>query len=241
MNATMLIPLILKLGAAPLHQWLPSLAEGLPWTQLWLILTIQKINPLILISTILSHYLIFFILASALIGSIIGLAQYSTRKLITYSAIANLAWALSALFSANSLLLIYFTVYSMMTLFLFLIFKKININTLTQIVKGEKLTIYSTRIGLLSLGGLPPFTGFAPKIIIIEQILKENILITINILMVTTLISLFFYIRIILLSIFYRAITNAITFELKKPVKLLIINISIRTIPIVFILALYKL
>jgi len=75
---------------------MPSIVDGLPWPQVLILLTIQKLNPLILIffltKTRLAFLVVyFFALVSALVGSVGGLVQRSVRKILVFSSIAHLS------------------------------------------------------------------------------------------------------------------------------------------------------
>lgn len=191
--------LLLKRGSAPFHFWFPNVIEGLSWLNALILITWQKIAPLILISYIIFKPLIITrIILSSLIGALGGLNQTSLRKLMAYSSINHLGWMLAAIYNSNSLWIIYFIFYVFLTfsiIFIFNIFKIFHINQLFSIFFHSKIIKFFLFFNLLSLGGLPPFLGFFPKWIVIQSLVINNQLFLLTFIVLITLITLYFYIR----------------------------------------------
>nr|YP_010267384.1 NADH dehydrogenase subunit 2 [Neoperla bimaculata]UIF93984.1 NADH dehydrogenase subunit 2 [Neoperla bimaculata] len=193
--------LLLKMGAAPFHFWFPGVMEGLNWNNGLILMTWQKIAPLILLSYILtfSMFSSFIIISSILIGSLGGLNQTSLRKILAYSSINHLGWLISALIIGESLWNIYFISYSFLTASVIFMLNSLKISHLNQtfnynsIHPVSKFFLFST---LLSLGGLPPFLGFFPKWVIIQNMTELNLTSLVVAMVIMTLITLFYYIRI---------------------------------------------
>lgn len=128
-----------------------------------------------------------------------GLNQTSLRKLIAFSSINHLGWILRALIINESIWFIYFLFYSFLSfvlIFIFNLFKIFHLNQLFSWFTNRKILKFTLFINFLSLGGLPPFLGFLPKWIVIEQITLNRQYIQLFILIISTLITLFFYLRI---------------------------------------------
>lgn len=191
--------LLLKSGTSPFHWWFPNVIEGLSWINSLILITWQKIAPLILISYLIINTIFSIcILLSIIIGSIIGLNQTSLRKLIAYSSINHLGWIIASIQINESLWIIYFLFYCFLSfnlIFIFNIYSVSHINQLFSIFFNNKQVKFFIFINFLSLGGLPPFIGFIPKWIVIQQITYNNQLILIFIIIITALITLFFYLR----------------------------------------------
>lgn len=191
--------LLLKSGTSPFHWWFPNVIEGLSWINSLILITWQKIAPLILISYLIINTIFSIcILLSVIIGSIIGLNQTSLRKLIAYSSINHLGWIIASIQINESLWIIYFLFYCFLSfnlIFIFNIYSVSHINQLFSIFFNNKQVKFFIFINFLSLGGLPPFIGFIPKWIVIQQITYNNQLILIFIIIITALITLFFYLR----------------------------------------------
>nr|YP_010688250.1 NADH dehydrogenase subunit 2 [Fusoleon stigmatus]WBR65444.1 NADH dehydrogenase subunit 2 [Fusoleon stigmatus] len=190
--------LLMKMGAAPFHSWFPEVMEGLSWMMSFILMTWQKIAPMMLISYCLSYNFIYFIIIICiLIGSIGGFNQTNLRSLMAYSSINHLGWMLSSLMISLTYWLIYFLFYSILSLSIISLFNQLNIFYFNQIFSSlNNLPImkFSLFCNFLSLGGLPPFTGFLPKWIIIQNLATVNISLVVM-MVVLTLITLFFYIR----------------------------------------------
>nr|YP_009536182.1 NADH dehydrogenase subunit 2 [Exorista civilis]AYM35213.1 NADH dehydrogenase subunit 2 [Exorista civilis] len=191
--------LLLKSGAAPFHFWFPNVTEGLSWLNTLILMIWQKIAPLMLISYIVYKPLIIIsIILSSMIGALGGLNQTSLRKLMAYSSINHLGWMLAAMYESNLLWMIYFIFYSFLTfmmIFLFNMYKISHINQLFSLFYYSKSMKFFIFFNLLSLGGLPPFLGFFPKWIVIQSLSLNNQLFLLTIMVLMTLITLYFYIR----------------------------------------------
>nr|NP_739920.1 NADH dehydrogenase subunit 2 [Sargocentron rubrum]YP_011003640.1 NADH dehydrogenase subunit 2 [Sargocentron melanospilos]WPS66029.1 NADH dehydrogenase subunit 2 [Sargocentron melanospilos]BAC23516.1 NADH dehydrogenase subunit 2 [Sargocentron rubrum] len=193
--------LALKIGLAPVHAWLPEVLQGLDLTTGLILSTWQKLAPFALILQLQlnnADFLIFLGLTSTLVGGWGGLNQTQLRKILAYSSIAHLGWMVLVTQFMPSLALLTLLTYFVMTFSTFLVFKlnnSTNINTLaTSWAKTPVLTAL-TPLMLLSLGGLPPLTGFAPKWLILQELTKQQLATTATIAAMTALISLYFYLR----------------------------------------------
>nr|YP_010166647.1 NADH dehydrogenase subunit 2 [Leconectes striatellus]QRV62738.1 NADH dehydrogenase subunit 2 [Leconectes striatellus] len=208
-NSSMLIILnstiLMKLGAAPFHFWFPEIIEGMNWNNSLILLTWQKIAPMVILSYSIENnsFIIMIILLSTFIGSIGGLNQISLRKILAYSSINHIGWMLSTFLINEMMWALYFLIYSFMSLSIITIFNKFNLFMLKQLFNmlNTKILIkFFIMMNLLSLGGLPPFLGFLPKWIIIQN-LSLNHFLTLMFMIMMTLITLFFYLRIMYSSI----------------------------------------
>lgn len=194
-------PLLLKSGAAPLHWWFPGVIEGLRWENCALLITVQKAAPIILISYLIeiNVFTLRIILISTFVGAIGGLNQTSIRKILTYSSINHTGWILIALTTRESLWIVYFIIYSTLTLTVVSTIKLSGVSFINQTIitnKETTLTKFIIFTSLLSLGGLPPFLGFLPKWIVIQAIITNNIAPLATIVVVTSLITLYYYLKI---------------------------------------------
>nr|ABG02932.1 NADH dehydrogenase subunit 2 [Percina burtoni] len=196
------LALALKIGLAPVHSWLPEVLQGLDLTTGLILSTWQKLAPFALLLQIQpanSTILIAFGLASTLVGGWGGLNQTQLRKILAYSSIAHLGWMILVLQFSPSLTILTLLTYFIMTISTFLVFKlskSTNINMLaTSWAKAPALTALAPLV-LLSLGGLPPLTGFMPKWLILQELAKQDLPLTATLAAMTALLSLYFYLRI---------------------------------------------
>nr|YP_002519626.1 NADH dehydrogenase subunit 2 [Balistoides conspicillum]BAH10201.1 NADH dehydrogenase subunit 2 [Balistoides conspicillum] len=196
------IALALKLGLAPLHSWLPEVLQGLNLTTGLVLSTWQKLAPFALLlqmQPMNSNLLLFLGLASTVVGGWGGLNQTQLRKILAYSSIAHLGWMLLVIQFSPSLTLTTLVIYLMMTTATFLIFKlnaSTNINTLALSWAKTPMMTSLTPLILLSLGGLPPLTGFMPKWLILQELTKQDLALPATLAALTALLSLYFYLRI---------------------------------------------
>ncbi|YP_001382120.1 NADH dehydrogenase subunit 2 (mitochondrion) [Penaeus chinensis] len=195
--------LLLKSGAAPFHFWFPSVMEGLQWPQVIILMTIQKIAPLSLLSYVLYSpslpIIPAAIITSALVGAIGGINQTFLRKILAYSSINHMAWMMSAILISETNWLIYFSFYCLISTSIAILFNYQEAFHISHILNHSshssqmKMLTFSS---LLSLGGLPPFTGFIPKWLIIQEMISTHMFITLGILLASALLTLFYYLRI---------------------------------------------
>nr|AAT02676.1 NADH dehydrogenase subunit 2 [Enneacanthus gloriosus] len=195
------LALALKIGLAPVHSWLPEVLQGLDLTTGLILSTWQKLAPfaiLLQIHPTSSTLLIMLGLTSTLVGGWGGLNQTQLRKILAYSSIAHLGWMVLILQFSPTLTLLALLTYFIMTFSTFLVFKlnkSTNINALAiSWTKAPALTALTPLI-LLSLGGLPPLTGFMPKWLILQELTKQDLAATATLAALTALLSLYFYLR----------------------------------------------
>nr|ABU49937.1 NADH dehydrogenase subunit 2 [Atherinella schultzi] len=195
------LALALKIGLAPLHAWLPEVLQGLDLTTGLILSTWQKLAPFALILQIQptnSYILIALGLASTLVGGWGGLNQTQLRKILAYSSIAHLGWMILILQFSSSLTLLALLTYFIMTFSTFLIFKLNKSTTINMLAASWSKTPVITAIApliLLSLGGLPPLTGFMPKWLILQELTKQALPFTATLAALSALLSLYFYLR----------------------------------------------
>nr|YP_009455695.1 NADH dehydrogenase subunit 2 [Atherinomorus lacunosus]BBC27401.1 NADH dehydrogenase subunit 2 [Atherinomorus lacunosus] len=195
------LALALKIGLAPVHAWLPEVLQGLDLTTGLILSTWQKLAPFALILQVNptnSTILITLGLASTLVGGWGGLNQTQLRKILAYSSIAHLGWMILVLQFSPSLTLLTLLTYFVMTFSTFLIFKlnkATTINALATSWTKAPIITSLTPLILLSLGGLPPLTGFMPKWLILQELSKQDLALTATVAALSALLSLYFYLR----------------------------------------------
>nr|QXQ00020.1 NADH dehydrogenase subunit 2 [Neocucumis proteus] len=197
------ISIIIKLGLAPCHFWFPDVLSGISFHSGIIIACWQKIAPLFLLlslSNILASEIIILCSSiSVLIGGWGGLNQTSIRKILAYSSISHLGWISATLFFLPEASLILFLFYIINNTVIFLLCSNSNLFFLSNL---NKINIIPTSallfsINLLSLGGLPPLGGFNNKIIPLLIFLNNSNNILCLIFISGSLISLYFYLRIV--------------------------------------------
>nr|AGC22296.1 NADH dehydrogenase subunit 2 [Trigonopteryx hopei] len=194
------LSLLMKAGAAPLHFWFPEVMKNSNWINCLMLMTWQKIAPMIMISYCMKSSLMLntTILLSIIFGAIGGLNQTEMKQLMAYSSISHLGWMISLMMTNEQLWETYFMVYSMLTTSLTLTFKHLNINYMNQLyMKSNNMKMkIMLIIPILSIGGLPPFLGFLPKWLTIQCLIENNMMIIPLTMMIMTTITLYFYMKI---------------------------------------------
>nr|AAP94527.1 NADH dehydrogenase subunit II [Anolis cybotes] len=194
--------LLMKLGLAPLHFWLPEVIQGTTMFSALIITTWQKLAPMSLIyltsNNLSTTILLTMGLFSTIIGGWAGLNQTQTRKIMAYSSIAHLGWMATITSIMTNILIMNLIIYLLLTMAMFsslIVTKSKTIqDTSTTWTNSPYLGILMM-LTLLSLGGLPPFSGFIPKWLILEQLTTQNLVPLAFFMTMATLLSLFFYLR----------------------------------------------
>nr|ACY36718.1 NADH dehydrogenase subunit 2 [Crocidura grayi]ACY36719.1 NADH dehydrogenase subunit 2 [Crocidura grayi]ACY36720.1 NADH dehydrogenase subunit 2 [Crocidura grayi]ACY36729.1 NADH dehydrogenase subunit 2 [Crocidura grayi]ACY36730.1 NADH dehydrogenase subunit 2 [Crocidura grayi] len=240
------IALVMKLGLAPFHFWVPEVTQGVSLNSGLILLTWQKIAPLTLLyqiySSINTNLLLLMSLTSIMIGGWGGLNQTQLRKIMAYSSIAHMGWMMMILIYNPNLSLLNLLLYIFMTssMFMLLIFTSTT-TTLSLSLTWNKTPIITimSLITLLSLGGLPPLTGFMPKWMIIQELTKNNGVILPTLMAILALLNLFFYMRLTYstaLTMFPTMNNTKLTWQFQNmnilPMMMPLIMISTLTLPL---------
>nr|YP_010363434.1 NADH dehydrogenase subunit 2 [Atkinsoniella aurantiaca]UNZ12535.1 NADH dehydrogenase subunit 2 [Atkinsoniella aurantiaca] len=202
----MIVALLLKVGMAPFHNWVLSVVEGITYESIFILLTLMKISPLMIMSYI-NLTMWIPIMLSLVLGSILGINQNSFRKILAYSSIYNLGFICSCI-NEMSLWLVYMLIYMFMLMCIMLMMTKLNICYLNQIMINEfslKIKI-SFWLMMMSFGGVPPMLGFMSKLMLFEFIIVNNQMFILMIMLVSSLIVMFYYIRCAYMSIMFSSI-----------------------------------
>lgn len=119
------------------------------------------------------------------------------RKIISLSSINHLGWLLAAINLNLKLLFLYFLSYILLLARLIRIFIRVNVFQLTQLssINFSASNLNLVFLNLLSLGGLPPFFGFFPKWLVLENLASGNFFLVTLIIIISSLIVLYFYLR----------------------------------------------
>nr|YP_003345347.1 NADH dehydrogenase subunit 2 [Stemonidium hypomelas]BAI53368.1 NADH dehydrogenase subunit 2 [Stemonidium hypomelas] len=197
-----ILALGLKIGLAPMHFWLPEVLQGLDLTTGLILSTWQKLAPMILIyqlsSGVQQPLIVTLGVLSALVGGWGGLNQTQLRKILAYSSIAHMGWMMIVMKYLPNLMIMNLTIYIIMTSSAFMALKMTTatkLNTLATAWTKTPLLAALTMLTMLSLGGLPPLTGFIPKWMILQELAKQDLPLIATLMAMAALLSLFFYLR----------------------------------------------
>nr|ACH70144.1 NADH dehydrogenase subunit 2 [Varanus eremius] len=196
-----------KLGLAPIHFWLPEILQGVPIFTALIITTWQKIAPLAILMTtwnLIPPSITFTMgLLSTIIGGLGGLNQTQLRKMMAYSSIAHLGWMIMIITIAPHLTMFNLSLYITFTSSTMLIMHFTTSKTLqntTLISSHSPIATSLFLLSLLSLGGLPPLSGFSPKWMILQELTLHYLTPLALTTAITALLSLMFYLRVTYIS-----------------------------------------
>nr|AZZ71438.1 NADH dehydrogenase subunit 2 [Holbrookia lacerata]AZZ71704.1 NADH dehydrogenase subunit 2 [Holbrookia lacerata]AZZ71717.1 NADH dehydrogenase subunit 2 [Holbrookia lacerata] len=201
-NMLLTMAIAMKLGLAPMHFWLPEVLQGSTMKTAMIITTWQKLAPMALIFTVSNNLststLLTMGVISTLIGGWAGLNQTQTRKIMAFSSIAHLGWMAAIAQIMPKILMLNLALYLLMTLSMFYTLILLNSKNIKDMAISTTASSTITAIAmltLLSLGGLPPLTGFLPKWLILDELTTQNLATAATVMALSALLSLFFYLR----------------------------------------------
>ena len=192
-----LVGLAFKISAVPFHMWAPDVYEGSPTSVTLFFTMVPKIAALTVFIRFLyvpfinlidqwQMILIFLSIASMLFGAIAAIGQTNLKRLIAYSSIGHIGYALAGLSTGSNegiqSSVIYITIYIIMNLGLFsclLMMKRNNnyyedIEDLSGLSKNHPLLSLSLFLILFSLAGIPPLAGFFAKFYIFKSVIEQS-------------------------------------------------------------------
>nr|YP_010586212.1 NADH dehydrogenase subunit 2 [Gumaga orientalis]UZZ43974.1 NADH dehydrogenase subunit 2 [Gumaga orientalis] len=193
------ISLLMKMGMAPFYHWFPITMKNLSWLNCFILSTWQKIIPMITLSyCMIYNIIIISIILSSIISSLMSLNQNNLKLLMSFSSINHMSWMLSSMMINMNLWLLYLMLYMILNYIIMSSFNMSNLHTIMEIYMIKNFYYYKMLImmNFLSLSGLPPFLGFLPKLLVINLLINNNNILITSILIMTSLINMFIYIRI---------------------------------------------
>ena len=231
-----LVGLAFKVSAVPFHMWTPDVYEGAPTSITSYFAVVPKVAGLAVLikfmfipfSNILTEWqtiIIFISIASMILGAIAAIGQKNIKRLLAYSSIGHIGYALAGVATGNisgyQSAIVYISIYVIMNIGIFsclyLLKKdgeyKENIIDLSGISKKHPLIAISFLIILFSLAGIPPLGGFFAKFYVFTAVLEQKMFALAIIGLLTTVISAFYYLKIIKIIYFD---DSAITFDAVK-------------------------
>ena len=239
-----LVGLAFKVSAVPFHMWTPDVYEGAPTSITSYFAVVPKVAGLAVLikfmfipfSNILSEWqliIIFISIASMILGAVAAIVQKNIKRLLAYSSIGHVGYALAGVatgvISGYESSIIYISIYVVMNIgafsCLYLLKKdgeyRENISDLSGLSKKQPLLAISFLVILFSLAGIPPLAGFFAKFYVFTAVIEQKMYALAVIGLLTTVISAFYYLRIIKIIYFD---DSAISFD---PVKNSVAKLSV--------------
>nr|QOQ50845.1 NADH dehydrogenase subunit 2 [Luidia maculata] len=202
-SSVLIMALGLKMGLFPCHYWFPDVVQGAGFLQGLLLSTWQKVAPLVVLGYVCSAdnsgVLLVMGAASVLVGGWGGLNQTQTRKILAFSSIAHVGWICVIMSYSFKVSLVMFLVYVIINTTVFLLSNEFRLSSLSmfgRLLNYNPVSGVLVILGVLSLGGLPPLFGFLIKFLALECLVCEGAYFLSFVLVLGSLISLFFYLRV---------------------------------------------
>jgi NADH-quinone oxidoreductase subunit N len=215
-----LVGLSFKISAVPFHMWAPDVYEGSPTPVTLFFSIVPKIAALTVFIRFLyipfinmidqwQPILIFISIASMIFGAVAAIGQKNLKRLIAYSSIGHIGYALAGLsVGTNEGLqssIVYISIYIVMNLGFFsclLMMKKNDlyfetIEDLSGLSKNHPILSLCFLIVLFSLAGIPPLAGFFAKFYIFKSVIEQSMYFLAIVGLLSTVIAAFYYLRII--------------------------------------------
>nr|AAL90609.1 NADH dehydrogenase subunit 2 [Brookesia perarmata] len=201
-HTMLMLAMLMKIGAVPIYFWLPEVMQGTTMKTALIIATWQKIAPITLLFTTFNNMsqkiMIILGVMSAIIGGLGGINQTQLRKLMAYSSLANLGWMMVIFLISPNMAVLNISIYIIMLIPTFFLMEKMTLKTLQDMTTAWTTSTTANIIltlMFLSLSGLPPLTGFAPKLLILNELVTHNLIPIATMMAMVSLLSLFFYMR----------------------------------------------
>jgi NADH-quinone oxidoreductase subunit N len=217
-----LIGLLFKLAAAPFHIWSPDVYEGAPLNSTIFFAIVPKISIMVLLfriygalassSDIWGVAILVSSVCSVIVGSFVTLKQKRLKKLLAYSGINHVGYLLLgvSMFTVESVSSVFFYLFAYMITGLAMwgivsVLKRADsvgshtttIADLGAMVKVNPTLAVILAICLFSLAGIPPLIGFYAKLGIFQSALNSGFFTIASFIILTSVISTFYYIRLI--------------------------------------------
>ena len=215
-----LVGLAFKISAVPFHMWAPDVYQGSPTSVTTFFAVLPKIAALSVFIRFLyvpfaemndqwQMIIIFLSIASMIFGAVAAIGQKNLKRLIAYSSIGHMGYALTGLAAGTNQgiqgSISYIAIYLVMNLAFFscmFMLRRNNeyyesIEDLSGLSKNHPLLSFSLLIILFSLAGIPPLAGFFAKFYVFMAVIEQKMYFLAIVGLLSTVIAAFYYLRII--------------------------------------------
>jgi NADH-quinone oxidoreductase subunit N len=215
-----IVGIAFKISAVPFHMWAPDVYEGSPTSVTFFFAIAPKVAAIAIFTRFLyvpfinlfeqwQIIIIFLSLASMFFGAVAAIGQTNLKRLIAYSSIGHIGYALAGLATGTNSgiqsTIVYISIYIVMNLGIFcclLLMKRNqtyyeNINDLSGLSKNHPILSLSLLILLFSLAGIPPMAGFFAKFYIFMSVIEQSMYFLAIAGLISTVISAYYYLKLI--------------------------------------------
>ncbi|MCV6595974.1 MAG: NADH-quinone oxidoreductase subunit NuoN [Mangrovicoccus sp.] len=212
--------LAFKISAAPFHMWTPDVYEGSPTAITAFFATAPKVAAILLFGRLLhgafggavadwQQILAFLSVISMFLGAIAAIGQRNIKRLMAYSSIAHMGYALMGLAAGSAAgvqaMLIYMAIYVTMNIgtFAFIMSMERNGQPVTDIAslnlyaRQDPLRALAMLVLMFSLAGVPPLVGFFGKLYVLTAAMQAGLVWLAIAGVVASVIGAFYYLRVV--------------------------------------------
>ncbi|QPQ55517.1 NADH-quinone oxidoreductase subunit NuoN [Allosphingosinicella flava] len=210
-----------KVSAVPFHMWTPDVYEGAPTPVTAFFASAPKVAAMALLTRVAIEALgpatfewrqivIFMALASTILGGVAAIGQQNIKRLLAYSSINNVGFALIGLAAGTregvASVLFYMAIYVVMTLGTFFVVLRMRdekgepvetIASLSGLSRTRPALAAAMAMFMFSIAGIPPLMGFWPKFYVFEAAVAADLTWLAAVGIATSVIGAFYYLRII--------------------------------------------
>lgn len=220
-----LAALAFKISAAPFHMWTPDVYEGAPTSVTAFFAIVPKLAAIALIIRLLFipfsaiseqwFQMVWFLsFASMAVGAFAGLRQDNIKRLLAYSSIGNIGYALIGVVAGNetglSSVLVYMTLYMVMTAGVFGIILCMrlegvaieSISDLAGLSRHNPWLAYPLALLMFSMSGIPPLAGFFGKFMVFQAAVQSELYVLAVLGVMTSVVAAYYYLKIIKVMFF---------------------------------------
>ena len=215
-----LVGLAFKISAVPFHMWAPDVYQGSPTSVTLFFAILPKIAALAVFIKFLytpfanmndqwQTIIVFISIASMILGAVAAIGQKNLKRLIAYSSISHMGYALAGLATVSNQgiqsSITYISIYLVMNLAFFSCLFMLkrndkyyeNIEDLSGLSKKHPILSFSLLIVLFSLAGIPPLAGFFAKFYVFLAVIEQSMYFLAIVGLLATVVAAFYYLRII--------------------------------------------
>ena len=215
-----LVGLAFKISAVPFHMWAPDVYQGSPTSVTLFFAILPKIAALAVFIKFLytpfanmndqwQTIIVFISIASMILGAVAAIGQKNLKRLIAYSSISHMGYALAGLATVSNQgiqsSVTYISIYLVMNLAFFSCLFMLkrndkyyeNIEDLSGLSKKHPILSFSLLIVLFSLAGIPPLAGFFAKFYVFLAVIEQSMYFLAIVGLLATVVAAFYYLRII--------------------------------------------
>lgn len=217
--------LAFKISAAPFHMWTPDVYQGAPTAVTALFAMVPKIAAMALLMRLLfdpfaalsdqwGQIIYFLALMSMLVGAFAAIAQDNIKRLLAYSSIGNMGYALVGVAVGTAAgagaVVLYLTIYMVMTAGVFAVVMSMRrqglsvfkISDLSGLSQTSPALAYSMAILMFSMSGIPPAAGFFGKLVVFNAAVAEGYYVLAVVGVLSSVVAAYYYLRVVKVMFF---------------------------------------